>query len=259
MAIDLVVVNYHTPEDLDRFLASLEANPPIGDATLTIVEVDSEDYTHEFTWDHGRRSGQTIGTATNVGYGIACNLAATHGSLPHVAFFNADVEVTAGAIDACVQALYEHPECAALGPRQVDSARRIRHAGIFGVPTAPRHRGWNEIDVGQYLDVLPAVTVSGSAYFVRRHVWDELTNCARFREVAPEALGAFLPTPHYYEETWFSYHARAHGYEVLYFGQATVIHQWHRASPVGGWAEQQMPVSREYFRAACDHHGIPHD
>jgi hypothetical protein len=107
--------------------------------------------------------------------------------------------------------------------------------------------------------VVEAVTVSGSAFFVKRSVWRELTYCPLFTDVVPDAVGAMLPTPHYYEETWVSWHAWGHGYKVVYYGPVVVGHKWHRASPIGGFADQVMAVSREMFRAACDHHGLSHD
>jgi GT2 family glycosyltransferase len=258
VSIDLVVVNYHTPQDLDAFMASLNRFPPSGDATLTIVDVESTCLEPaEIEWAKG--SARRIAVADNVGYARACNLAARGGTGTVVALFNADVEVTPHALDMCAAALMSSDDWGVLGPCQIDLRNRIRHAGIFGTNAAPVHRGWNEIHRGQYLDVSDAVTVSGSAYFVKRTVWEELANCSLYREVAPDAAGAFLPTPHYYEETWASYHCREHGYRVIYYGPITMVHKWHQASPVGGWAEQQMPASRELFRRACVHHGIACD
>lgn len=257
MSIDLVVVNYKTPADLEDFLGSLDRFVPLMAASLTVVEVDDEDYEHTFTWAGG--TGTTIGVAGNVGYGRACNMAAARGHGSVIAFFNADVLVTPESIDLCYRALTTHPDWGILGPCQVNEANRIRHAGIFGTLAQPVHRGWNEIDHGQYVDVRDAITVSGSAFFVRRHVWEQLTECPLYQDVAQGAEGAFLPTPHYYEETWAAYHAHAHGHRVIYYGPVTMIHKWHRASPMGGWAEEQMPISRELFREACQHHGIDHD
>jgi GT2 family glycosyltransferase len=257
VSIDIVVVNYHSPADLNEFVESLERFPVRADASLTIVDVDVDPYLRFFEW--GGKPGRTIGLRGNVGYARACNYGAAIGARDHIALFNADVVLTKGAIDLCHDALQNQPDWAILGPCQVDNGNRIRHAGIFGTLDAPVHRGWNENNHGQYNDVRDAVTVSGSAYFVRRSVWDELTGCSLYRDVAPEAQGAFLPTSHYFEETWCSYHAQTHGHRVVYYGYVTIVHKWHRASPVGGWAEQQMPISRSYFREACDHHGILHD
>jgi GT2 family glycosyltransferase len=256
--LDIIVVNYKTPSDLDAFLGSLEDHPSMYSSTLTIVEVEApEAYTHTYRW--GDSTGTTIAVSENIGYGRACNLAAERGRGEIIALFNADVMVHEGTLDTCVEELVEHPDWAVVGPRQVDTRHRLVHAGIFGTLARPVHRGWMEADQGQYRDTLPAVTVSGSAYFVRRSVSEQLTECPLYRDVAPDALGAFLPTSHYYEETWCSYHAQAHGHQVMYLGTTSLTHKWHRASPVGGWAEQQMPISQELFRKACSHHGIPHD
>ena len=257
--MDIVVVNYHTAPDLGRFLDTLEQHPPSPPWTVTIVDVETSPRRDEdVAWAGGTL--RVIGVAENIGYGRACNLGATFGHEDVIALFNADVEITAGSLDTCAHALRQRDDWAILGPCQVDTANRIRHAGIFGTLACPKHRGWNEHGHGQHRDVRDdAVTVSGSAFFVKRKVWNELTDCPLYQEVAPGAEGAFLPTPHYYEETWASYHAQAHGYAVIYFGEVTMIHKWHRASKVGGWADQQMPVSRQMFRRACDGHGIPHD
>lgn len=257
MSLDLVIVNYQTPDDLAACLRSLDLYPPETPASLTVVDVASTAREETFRWARG--TGLTIGVTDNVGYARACNHAATRGHGDIIAFFNADVEFTPRTLDRCYQALINNRQWAVLGPCQVDTANRIRHAGIFGTMDAPVHRGWNEINRGQFADTREAVTVSGSAYFIHRSVWDLLTGCPLYRDVAPDAEGAFLPTSHYFEETWASYHARGHGYRVVYFGESTMIHKWHRASPMGGWAEQQMPTSQAYFRKACRHHGIIHD
>jgi GT2 family glycosyltransferase len=256
-AMDVAVVNYHTPGDLQRFMQTFSEHPPRPPWTLTVIDVETIPGAVLSEWHGGTL--RRIGVEDNIGYGRACNLAATYATDDIIAMFNADVEVTPGSLDACGDALVEHDDWAILGPLQVDDRGHIRHAGIFGTLASPKHRGWNEINRGQYSEVRDAVTVSGSAFFAKRKVWDELTDCSIFREVAPEAEGAFLPTPHYYEETWASYHAQAHGHRVVYYGPVTMIHKWHRASVVGGWAEQQIPISRKMFRDACEGHGIPHD
>jgi len=258
VSLDIVVVNYHTPDDLDAFLASLNQFPPSGPASLTVVDVDAGEHkTTSFTWARG--TARLMAVDGNIGYAKACNRAAQLGGHDVIALFNADVQVTEHSLDFCQAALLADDDWGVLGPCQVDARNLIRHAGIFGTNSSPVHRGWNEINHGQYCDVREAITVSGSAYFIKRNVWHQLTNCALYREFAPDAAGAFLPTTHYYEETFCSYHCRDHGHKVMYYGPVTMIHKWHRASPVGGWAERQMPISREKFRKACAHHGIECD
>jgi GT2 family glycosyltransferase len=253
--LSLVVVNYRTPQDLQGFLQSYDKHPPRVEHELTIVNVEPASIDVHVALSHGSRY---VEFPTNVGYARACNSVARHARGDVVAFFNADVRITPGALDRCYQALMETPGWGVLGPRQVDDRGRLTHAGILGSNKAPLHRGWYERDQGQYQDVREAVTISGSAYFVKCSVWRELTICPLYRDFC-SADGAFLPTQHYYEETYASYHARAHGWQVMYFGEVTLVHLWHRASPLAGHADAQMPVSRELFRRACDAHGIDHD
>lgn len=255
--IDAIVVNYRTPNDLERFVRSWEKFG--AGSHLHVVQVDplEEDLAVMGSFSHPDIHVQC--TRTNVGYARAVNSAAATGNREILAIFNADTELREGVLQNCADALRQNPEWGVLGPRQVDDRGRITHAGIFGTLDAPAHRGWQQGNAGRYDDVRPAVTVSGSAYFIKRAVWKELTDCEIYQDLHPCTLGAFLPTKHYYEETWCSYHAQAHGHQVIYYGQEEMIHSWHKASPVGGSAEREFPKSREVFRAACDAHGIKHD
>jgi GT2 family glycosyltransferase len=259
--LDVVVVNYRTPGDLGGFLDSFTRHSGHVATSLTIANVaplpGDEKLAHFFAERH---DADIVTFTENVGYARACNHAATLGDRKVLAFFNADVRLTAGALDECYGALMARPDWGVLGPRQIDDHGRYTHAGIFGTQAQPSMRGWHKRVSGAYEDIRDdAVSVSGAAYFVPRKVWADLTGCEVYREIAPDAEGAFLPTPHYYEETWCSYHAQAHGLKCVYFGTVTIVHRWHQASPVGGRAERLMPQSRAMFRAACDRHGIPHD
>lgn len=264
--LDLVVTNYRTPGDLADFLQSLVDFPPTGDWGLTIANVcpTTEDSQVPNAFRGSLPVEKIMSYPANVGYAGACNRGGfrTQKQRSVMAFFNADVRVTEGSLDACYDALLAESDRGVLGPRQVDDHGKITHAGIFGSLDKPRHRGWKEQDRGQYVDTLDAVSVSGSAYFIRRETWDQLTNCPIYREVSGNAEGPFLPTNFYYEETFVSYHAAAHGWKVVYLGGATMIHQWHNSVKQNGaesWAAEQMIASKMLFREACDAHGIPHD
>lgn len=259
MTLHAVVVNYRTSNDLERFLKTWIKHAPTVECKLVVVNVAPEerDFAIGEAWGMHQWFGQ------NVGYARACN-AGAYEDADIYAFFNADVWFKDDAVQRVVDAMDENPGWGVVGPRQVDSQRRITHAGIFGTHAEPKHRAWHERDRGEHVDVVPAITVSGAAYFVRGELWRELTNCDTYQKVVADlgvgpALGAFLPTQHYYEETWCSYHAAAHGHPVMYYGPATVMHEWHQASPHGGHADQEMMRSRILFRAACEAHEIPHD
>ncbi len=265
MSLDVVVVDYRTPWDLNAFLASYAAYPPT-DGKLWVVLVSPDggsleaDLALSANWATVL-DFEVITFDDNVGYAKACNVAAQRGSGDVIAFFNADVVLSKGALDECAAALLGTPRWGILGPRQVDETNRITGGGVFGPPSQPQQSNWLATDVGQCSEVREdALTVSGAAFFVRRVLWQTLTDCELYRSVVPEPEGAFLPTRHYYEETWCAYHARAHGAQVVFYGPVKIVHKWHQASEPGGWADQQMAVSREIFRLACDRHErIPHE
>lgn len=253
--IDLIVINYRTPYDLGHFLQSVGKHPPDMPYTLTVGNVDpleadrtAAGLNQYCEWD------------TNVGYAAAVNYCASLGDRETIGIFNADTRLTEGVVNDCHNALLSDESWAVIGPRQIDDKGRITHGGIFGTETHRTERGFHHHNIDQCADIRDdAMSVSGSAYFIKRHVWDELLACPTYQQSNPEATGAFLPTRHYFEETWCSYHARAHGYKIVYYGAATMIHQWHRASPVGGPADRQVGLARNLFRDACDAHGIDHE
>jgi GT2 family glycosyltransferase len=251
--IDLIVVNYKTYDLLARFIQSYDDFKPSSSSTLTVIDVEgSIDLMMEMPATHMTRV-----VDDNIGYARACNMGAALTRGRNIGFFNADTRfINDDCVDYCVNFLDENPETAIVGPLQYGSGGHITHAGIFGTHERPRHAGWQQKVRDDFRENKPAITVSGSAYFVRRSTWDELTQCGLYQDVAPNALGAFLPTKHWYEETFCSYHAHAHDYQVWYLGEAEMIHEWHKSSPVGSISTSD---AQAYFRKACDHHGIPHD
>lgn len=262
MSIDVIVVNYRTPDDLQGFMDSYDKYSGRISSTCYIVNVDpteQDDKLAHYFVESALNPVVYVKHEENVGYARAVNSAAKLGTAPIIAIFNADVRFTERSLDEMYQAFIVNGSWGIAGPRQIDDRGRITHAGIIGTLKNPKHRGWREPNSEKFGDIREVVSVSGSAYFIRRKIWDELTACPLYREFCPEAEGAFLPTPHYYEETFCSYHAQAHEHLVMYYGPVTMVHRWHKASPLGGQAEKLMPESRKLFRAACDHHGIPHD
>lgn len=261
--IDLVVVNYKTHRELTGFLHSLEQHPPSRPWHLSIVNVAPDDIDKRVgeKWRH-RYGGcaQHLVFVENVGYNHAANYGGSHGRHEVVAVFNADVELSEGALDTVADELLANPDWAIAGPRQVDDAHRLTAAGVFGTLAAPRHRDWHRPDTGQATDVRgDAVYVAGAAMFFRRAVWDELTACPIHQEQFPESCGPLGSMHHYYGDTAAAYEAHSHGYRCGYVGTATIKHRWHSASPLGGLGEQSLGHDRALFRRFCAAHGVPCD
>jgi len=274
--IDLCVVSYNTKEKLQRLIDTLASDYDSSIFSLYILDNNSTDGTKEYISDYINKlgwQGEIIDSNFNYGYSFACNLLASRGSGNVVGLLNADVWMRSVDVSNIEKRIYEL-DADIYGPKQRDEHGSITHAGIFGTNTAPQHRGWKLADPGDILfrDSLDAVTVSGSAYFVKRSVWESLTYDPEYISLlghlvgkksiplwSVTADGAFLPTPHYYEETWCSYYARHRGYSVVYDGAVSIGHSWHASSEIGGEPDSKFKISQAIFRESCDFMGIEHD
>lgn len=259
--LDLVMVNYRTPLDAKRFVDSVTETCDPADVKVWIMDVDPIDPCEALVerLRVAGFSGHYTKVSYNCGYGRAVNIGVGLGSGDVVGIFNADTVLTPGVVQQCRDDLHAHPEWGVVGPRQVDRHGKITHAGIFGKQTRPKIRGWHQIDRGQYSGIEECVYVAGSAMFLRRETWNEMWLCEKFLAAQPNTFGALLETPHYYEDSWLCSHLRDHGYGVIYKGDVTMIHEWHKASKRGGHADRQMRASREIFRSVCRAHGIEHE
>ena len=258
MRTQIIVCNYRTPNDLSEFLASV----PESIHTPYVLYVANVEPTEQDICEAKvlRQKDHQIVFEENVGYARAVNYCAAQENTDYLAIFNADVVLTPDSISELLDAMARNPEWGVVGPRQTNERGQLTAAGIFGTNEAPKHRGWLQPDAEQYHDIrTDVVTLAGSALIVRRECWNAMRDCPIFQEVFPGAQGAFGITQHYYEETIFNYHLRSHGYGVAYYGQVGIIHKWHRASEVGGFAERVMPESRQIFTTFCERHGIAHD
>lgn len=259
--LDICVVSYNTVDKLKRFLETInESDPSLW--KLYVADNGSTDGSQQFIQDNLETYNITQGFYNeNIGFAAACNNLASIGNSEIVGLFNADVWMVPDHIKYILDCFADNPNMDIMGPKQRNERHQIVHAGIFGSMTAPAHRGWKEFDPDdqKYRDRQQCLTVSGSAYLIRRSTWNSLTACPIYQE-GFEANGAFLPTNHYFEETFCSYHAHSHGYEVWYDGIIPSMgHSWHASSEIGGSADLQFASSQQMFRSACDQHDIPHD
>lgn len=259
--IDLCVVNFNTGDKLMRLLDTIHSDWDGDESTWSMYIADNGSTDESLamltqrSWYRG-----SLYSNENIGYSAACNQLASIGYGDIIGLLNADVWLTSADVQKIQEIFDKDPTVAILGPKQRDENGLIRHAGIVGDNEHPKHRGWNEFDPRDelYRDQVDCVTISGSAYFIRRDVWEELWNCEVYRAMFPDATGAFLPTPHFYEETWCSYHARYHNHRVVYDGSVSIGHTWHASSPIGSQNER-FKVSYKIFSQAADFHGISHD
>lgn len=205
MSVDLCIVNYNTADLYDRLIRTLQKDLENQDVEIKIYPQnnDSEDESKVVMghWYASEHVTEKPVFAENVGYSAACNSLAARGDGEIIGLLNADVWLTSHDVQKIYDSFKENPDVHILGPKQRNEHGIIKHAGIIGTNTQPRHRGWNFPDPEdiKFRDRIQCVSVSGSAYFIRRSVWEALTQCHVYGEVITRnAEGAFLPTPHYY-------------------------------------------------------------
>lgn len=264
--LDVVVVNHRTPDDLAVCLASIEQYPPRDDDgdevahTVTVVHTCPErldlEVAERFVHHQNEaRHWAEVVWEENVGYNVACNRAAADGTAPYIAFLNADASTTEAAFSNLCTWLCE-PKWGIVGPRQVNSARKLVAAGTFGTNEAHDLRAWQQDDVGQASEVRDdAVYVAGSFLVMWREVFETLTECDVYQAMVKEP-GPWGDFAHYFGDQWLGFHARAHGYLCGYVGSVQARHEWHRSSAVGGYGETKWADDRARFVELCQAHGI---
>lgn len=204
--IDLLVVTFNTIHHIEKLLTTLNSDYEQNVWSLYIQDNGSTDGTAEWLEENGWKYGVSeFIRSDNVGYSKAINHLSTLGDSDILAAVNGDTWFTTNHVKQVQKSFDDHPEQAICGPKQMDEGSCIRHGGIFWGGRAggysPRHRGWAELDSRDimYKDRQKCWTVSGSLYYIRRGVWNELSSCPPYRGVIESnEPGAFLPTPHYY-------------------------------------------------------------
>lgn len=267
--VDLLVVNHNTKDKLKRLLDELHKDDN-GSWTLSISDNGSTDGSvdwlaknaHKYRIEHLYKNA-------NIGYARAVNMMAEDTDSKYLAALNGDVWMCSADAQAMVEFMNENEDVAIAGPKQRNEKNQITHGGIGGTHKQPRHLFWNAMDHEDALarNVRECVTVSGSAYFVRRSVWNALSSCPLYHEVHEDLLGepvegAMPALQHFYEETTVSYHLAAHPElgKVVYNGNVSIGHSWHSSSPIGSaYANRGFKEGQKFFRAFCDEHGIEHD
>lgn len=267
MQVDLLVVNYNTKDKLERLLKTL--NDTSGSNRipwkLYVADNGSSDGTYEMLRKNADKYRiESIFRNPNIGYSAAINSMAAVSRSDILCAVNADTWFTNNHVNQAIETFKYHKNQAIMGPKQIDERGLIRHGGIFwegDKSKPPYHRGWSEFDGYDqaYKDRHQCWTVSGSIYYVRRSVWDEMTNHSGYRSLHPRAQGAFLETFMYFEETFTSVFAEHLGYEVWYDGTIeTAGHSWH-ASNNPGDNVHHFHKSKEIYRRTCDALGIHHE
>ena len=221
-ALDIVIVNYNTREDLAACLRSLQAAPPARPHSVVVVDNGSSDGSVERV---GRDfpAVRVIEMGRNAGFAAANNAGIRATASPLVVLLNSDTLVPAGALDRLCDRL-EATGAVAAGPRLLDGHGRTEMSwGPMLTPLAEWRQGRlvtaAERHAASALARVRALTsqerevdwVSGACLLVRRDA----------------ALGVGLLDERYFmyeEDVDFCAALRASGGRILFTPAAEITH-----------------------------------
>src|SRR4030095_11662529 len=125
----VVTVAYRSRPLLKAMLQRIAPPTP-----MIVVDNSAE---HEDITDlvHARPMTTYIDAGGNIGFGAACNLAASAASQPFMAFVNPDADVDVAVLDRLVDEIAADPRRSSAGPLLVEADRRAGAGSGGGVPT----------------------------------------------------------------------------------------------------------------------------
>jgi GT2 family glycosyltransferase len=243
--LSVVIVSYRCREHLKNCLASLDAHRDSVEMEVLVLDNASGDDTLEavraFPWVVGEDLGE------NVGFGRANNFGFARARGSAVLALNPDTIVPPGALRACLDELWAHPDVGVLSPKLVDPEGRLDRRCKRGFPTL-----WSSFCYFTCLDrrfTGPRSTAYTAGWLDEDEAGD-----------VDSVMGAFMLMPKHaldqvggFDEQFFMYaedidlclrFAEA-GWRVRYWPEATVVHVGAGSNADG----RRPPAADEaYFR-----------
>ncbi len=237
-SVSVIIVSWNTRELLRRCLNSVYASPPGLDLEVIVVDNGSHDGSVEMVRSHFPATNLIV-TKENLGFARANNLAIARARGDYLLLLNADAELTGSALPDMVRCAHDDPAAGIVGPRLLNSdgttqssRRRFPTAATAVLESTvlqrwfPDHRALRAYyvldrsdDDQQQVDWLV-----GACLLVRSEA---------ARAAGPLDEGFFM----YSEELDWCHRFAKHGWKVVYYPLARVIHH-------GGQSSDQAPFHR---------------
>jgi GT2 family glycosyltransferase len=202
-------------------------------------------------------SAIVLSPGRNLGYGAACNLAASRASGAYLLFSNNDVELRQGAVEALLAALDREPRAGAVGPRLLDEAGRAA-ASIGRAPT-PRRILFENLFLPR---LLPGLAFFQGHHTARirhegaRDVETLLGALVLVRRLAFEAVGGFDERYFFYaEESDLFERLRRKGWRIRFEPASVAVHFGGLASRTVPQAQLDRWLHESLLLYARRHHG----
>jgi GT2 family glycosyltransferase len=134
VTLDVVIVAYRSRDLIRRCLESLHEHAPAAAMRIFLVDNASNDGTEELVRREFPEVDLEISTS-NLGFSLANNRAIRRGFGDYVLALNPDTCITAGALDALLALMEQHPEVGICGCRLVQENGEFDHAARRAFPT----------------------------------------------------------------------------------------------------------------------------
>jgi len=208
--LSIVTVTFDAAAFIVPFLTAVDA---ARDAEVVIVDNASHDDTAVLVRRHLPRA-MLMRSSENLGFAGACNQGAAVARGGILLFLNPDTVPPPDAPRLLWEAVATRPGTGAVGCKlrlpdgRIQSAGgRLRANGLTG------HRGWGEVDAGQYDQEAVVDYVPGAALAMRRDL---------FLQMGGFHDGYF---PGFYEDLELCWRLRERGYDVRYVPVPAIVHQ----------------------------------
>jgi N-acetylglucosaminyl-diphospho-decaprenol L-rhamnosyltransferase len=253
--VSVLIVGFHTYDEIDRCLSSIETHEP--DVDVIVVDHDADPVRgRELSLAHPRVTYEP--RSENLGFAAGINRAARRAATPLLVILNPDVELRAPIVQTLAACLASHPNAAIVGGlvREADgrvqaSARRFPNLSTAfggrtswltrvapGNPLTRRNLAPTNLEAG----CTEVDWVTGAFMMVRHDVFESLDGFdERF----------FM----YWEDSDLCLRALKAGWKTMYEPRAEVIHLTGRASRHAP-LRSQLAFHRSVFHYYWKHAGI---
>lgn len=224
----IVIVTFNHRAHIATCLSALLATIREGDEVL-VVDNASSDGTADLVAEHFGGRVRLIRSGSNLGFAIACNLAARSSTAPYLVFLNPDTEPRAGWLDALIDVLRSIPDAGLVGPKMLQARRpdRIDTLGLnVHISAIPTSRRWGAVASG-HSSLEEVGAVSGACFAIARPLF--------------ERLGGFDERIYLYlEDMDLGLRARVAGYRCFVTGSSVIGHE----HPAGVSAQKFFYIER---------------
>lgn len=252
MDLSIIIVNYHSRDQLASCLDSLFRNPPSLNFEVIVVDNDSGDDLSDLTKLYP--GTKFLYSSRNLGMGGGNNLGISQAFGTYILVLNPDTIINALAIEIMVEYLSRHLTVGLVGPKLLypDHSLQMscaRFPGFF-MPLLrrtflgrlfPKQRDWFLMNNFDHQSIQAVDWLMGSCLLFKKEI--KLPSGEIFRPRFDERY--FM----YFEDIDLAREMKAHGLQVVYNSQASIIHNHQRQSARYPWylAIFLDPLAREHI------------